>query len=71
MKAIGLHTCGGPEVRVHAAAVPRIAKMIYVPLAEFLAPHAAISPPPEPSPLEGEGWEGGRVTGGVFIAPGT
>src|SRR5919108_4874296 len=26
---------------------------------EDLVPRAAISPPPEPSPLEGEGWEGG------------
>jgi hypothetical protein len=36
-----------------------------------LVPCAAISPLPEPSPLEGEGWEGSRVTGGVFMALGT
>ena len=27
---------------------------------------ATISPPPEPSPLAGESWEGGRLTGSVF-----
>jgi hypothetical protein len=31
-------------------------------------PCAAISPPPELSPFEGEGWEGGYGIGGVFMA---